>query len=412
MEFSGSPKAGKSRAIGVLELFLKRNGIKAEAYTERASVAPIMSKGNLHFNTWVSAGSLQGLLESLYKDIHVFILDRGIFDGLVWNAWLQLTGKITPEEAQRFVDFFTWERWTALVDIVFVMTCDPKKSIEREYADQLTTKRGTIMQEDTLQQINNCIRAIMDKHKHIFKKVLHLDTTNLSTRTGVAKITDQVLRGSNELLDEAVGVVPRTALKVSLPASGFVSEPGLVSSFINATYRNRVFLPRSQAERSPDHLQPIPCAVVRFQDSLLFLKRKEPGHPLHDAYAIWVGGHVKEADAHDADMLIKALTRELDEEIFIRGGYRLEPRPVGLVRSSENERAARHIGIVYQITLSTEDVGLGLNQKEFRETRGRSMSGRLVPISKIGELYEDMGDWSQSIVKELWPEQGDLFRAR
>jgi hypothetical protein len=52
MEFSGSPKAGKTRCLSVLDLFLKRNGIKIEVYTERAS-------------------------------IDVFILDRGIFDALV-----------------------------------------------------------------------------------------------------------------------------------------------------------------------------------------------------------------------------------------------------------------------------------------------------------------------------------------
>jgi hypothetical protein len=49
VEFSGSPKAGKTRCISVLELFLKRNGIKCEVYTERASVSPIKAKGHLNF---------------------------------------------------------------------------------------------------------------------------------------------------------------------------------------------------------------------------------------------------------------------------------------------------------------------------------------------------------------------------
>jgi hypothetical protein len=57
IEFSGSPKAGKTRCISVLELFLKRNGLKAEVYTERASISPIKSKGHLNFNVWVSCAS-------------------------------------------------------------------------------------------------------------------------------------------------------------------------------------------------------------------------------------------------------------------------------------------------------------------------------------------------------------------
>src|SRR5215469_15471245 len=112
IEFSGAPKAGKTRSISILELFLKRNGIKAEVFTERASIAPIRSKGHLNFNVWVSCASLQGMLEALYRDLDVFILDRGVFDALVWNQWLETTGKITHEEAQHVEQFFTMKRWT------------------------------------------------------------------------------------------------------------------------------------------------------------------------------------------------------------------------------------------------------------------------------------------------------------
>ena len=98
------------------------------------------------------------MLEALYRDLDVFILDRGVFDALVWNEWLEMTGKITREEAQQVADFFTMDRWTKLIDLVLVLTCEPKKSIEREYADQLTTKRGTIMSEHTLEQINQATK--------------------------------------------------------------------------------------------------------------------------------------------------------------------------------------------------------------------------------------------------------------
>jgi hypothetical protein len=161
IEFSGSPKAGKTRCISVLELFLKRNGLRAEVYTERASIPPIKSKGHLNFNVWVSCASLQGMLEALYKGVDVFILDRGVFDALVWNEWLEMTGKINQEEARQVEQFFTMKRWTDLVDVVFVLTCDPAISIQREYAEQLTTKRGTIMEEGTLGQFQESIKRTM-----------------------------------------------------------------------------------------------------------------------------------------------------------------------------------------------------------------------------------------------------------
>ena len=108
--------------------------------------------------------SLQGMLESLYRDIDVFILDRGVFDALVWNEWLEMTGKITREEATQVAEFFTMDRWTKLIDVVFVLSCNPETSIDREYAGQLTTKRGTIMSEHTLNQIKQATEKTLRTH--------------------------------------------------------------------------------------------------------------------------------------------------------------------------------------------------------------------------------------------------------
>jgi predicted NUDIX family phosphoesterase/thymidylate kinase len=404
IEFSGAPKAGKTRSISGLELFLKRNGIKVEVFTERASIAPIKSKGHLNFNVWVPCASLQGMLEALYRDLDVFILDRGVFDALVWNDWLEMTGKITGEEARQVAEFFTMKRWTELVDLIFVLTCDPKVSIEREYADQLTTKRGTIMAEETLKQFLRSTENTKKEYGAKFKRIVSIDTTTTKTRQGVARITDEALNVLNEFLDESICFVPVEAVRTPLPKSGFVSDSKIISGFVDAVKREKTFLPRSQAEQNANYLQPIPCAMLRYEDKILLLKRKKPGHPLHDTYAVWAGGHVVQADEGD-NILINTLERELTEEVFIKEAFELNPNPVGLIRTDEDARASRHIAVLYEITLKSENVALALNQKEFRSTRGSSMSGRLVQISEMGAICDEMGDWSKFIVEHFWPEQ-------
>lgn len=343
------------------------------------------------------------MLEAQYKDIDVFILDRGVFDALVWNEWLEMTGKITHDEAQHVEQFFTMARWTDLVDAVFVLTCDPAVSIQREHADQLTTKRGTIMEEGTLGQFLESIKRTMQKNGAKFKRVVPVDTTNTKTREGVAHITDEALTALNGLLDESICVVP-TAKVTGLPHAGFVSDPGVVASFVSTVNAEKQFVARSSAEQNPNYLQPIPCAVLRYGDKILFLKRKKPGHPLHDTYAVWAGGHVSRAD-DGPELLINTLERELSEEVFIKQAFQLNRTPVGLIRTDEDARASRHIGVLYEVALKSEDVALALNQKEFRETRGSSMSGRLVDINRIAEFYDSMGDWSKSIVEHYWPDQ-------
>lgn len=402
IEFSGSPKAGKTRSISVLELFLKRNGISVEVFTERASIAPIKSKGHLNFNVWVSCASLQGMLESLYRDVDVFILDRGIFDALVWNEWLEATGKITNSEARQLEQFFTMDRWTELVDVVFVLTCTPSVSIDREYIDQLTTRRGTIMSEDTLRQFLEATERTVQKFESKFKKIVQIDTTTTKPREGVAKITDEALKVLDEFLDESLCVLPTSALSVTLPDSGFISSEELINGFVNAVDTKKTFMPRSKAEVNPNVLQPIPCALLRYKDKLLLLRRRKPGHPLHDKYAIWAGGHAVQSD-RGPNSLLSTLERELSEEVFIKGAYSINEKPIGLLRTNEDARASRHIGVLYELTLTNADVALAMNQKEFRSTRGRSMSGKLVSIPEIRDLYDEMGDWSKSILDQLWP---------
>lgn len=44
IEFSGSPKAGKTSCINSLRQFLKRNGFEVEVIQERASICPVSDK--------------------------------------------------------------------------------------------------------------------------------------------------------------------------------------------------------------------------------------------------------------------------------------------------------------------------------------------------------------------------------
>jgi predicted NUDIX family phosphoesterase len=113
---------------------------------------------------------------------------------------------------------------------------------------------------------------------------------------------------------------------------------------------------------------------------------------------------VSEGD-NGADILLNTLNRELTEEVFIKEAYDLLPGPIALVRTNEDARASRHIAVLYEIELKSEDVALALNQKEFRSTRGTSLSGKLVEIEELAELYDQMGNWSKSIVDHFWPEE-------
>jgi predicted NUDIX family phosphoesterase len=171
---------------------------------------------------------------------------------------------------------------------------------------------------------------------------------------------------------------------------------------MHAVETKRMFVPRSEAESNPNYIQPIPMAILEYGDEILLLKRNKPGHALHDKYDVWSGGHVNKGDDGDT-ILLNALNREITEEVFIKEAYDLDPTPIALVRTNENARASRHVGVLYKLTLKSNDVALAMNQKEFKATRGSSMSGRLIKTEELGSVYSGMGDWSKFITESLWP---------
>jgi predicted NUDIX family phosphoesterase len=403
IEFSGSPKAGKTTAIGVLALFFRRNHFRVEVFTERAAISPISNrKGYPDFNVWVSCASLQGLLESREKNIDLFILDRGVFDALIWNRMLSRTGKLSAQEAKTIEDFFAMEKWAHLVDLVCMMRCDPATSIEREYANQLTKKRGTIMETGTLKQFNLAMDDTLTCCAPKFKSTIVVDTTHTDIRHGTIEVAKQTLGALRQCLDESMCVLHRSKLAIQLPNRSFIFDRKIAEQFIHSIDSSAEFMPRSKAEQDENYLIPIPCAVVMFQKKLLILRRKEEGHVLHDTYAIWAGGHVMESDSDHQNIILNCLRRELREELHIQGGYELQL--AGIVRTDQDERCSRHIGIVYTARLHNDCVSLASGQKEFRMKRGTSVSGTLIDIDTLKDFFVKMGDWSKFIAAEMWPE--------
>src|SRR5438552_9668530 len=85
VEFAGLPKSGKTTAVNSLSLFLRRNGIPNKVITELASISPIKNKEHPFFNVWTGCVTLVNILEQIQnKENYVIIVDRGIYDSIIW----------------------------------------------------------------------------------------------------------------------------------------------------------------------------------------------------------------------------------------------------------------------------------------------------------------------------------------
>lgn len=422
IEFSGSPKAGKTSSINSLELFLKRNGFTVQIIQERASVCPVSDKQSPMFNTWTSCMSLAGLigtLENKKSTVDVLILDRGLFDSLCWFEWLVSTGKMENKNRKTAENFLLLDDFTKSVDIVFVFTVSPSISIEREYANLLTDKMGTIMNPKVLNEYLKALHKTIEHKEKFFQNVFEIDTSNKSQDEVGKEVTEKTLNSLKDLLMERIGYFESNdAIKEM-----FACERVIPYSKIKTKIPKLLFGFRDDIEKTENYIQPIPIAVItNKKHNKVLVIRKNKGamslnSPERDKDLIYVGGHsrIEDTTASNINNFIAicktTLKREINEEIGISVVISsTEPYCIYLP-SKQNKK---HIAICFLISVDDMSIKLRLDSQELVLNKGTSKSGRFIEIKEVA-LSNNLEDWSKMILEHSfgincnYPEQIRMF---
>ena len=181
LEFAGTPKSGKSTSVEAVRHFLSRHGFRVHLLAERAAVCPIPMKGHLFFNTWCATSMLAELLANIDADTDIIIVDRGLFDALVWLALQERRGELTGDEARTIERFLVLERWSTLTDLVVLMGVNSDEALARENRQRITRKTGSIMNQDVLSAISEAVDEA-EKRYHKYFKTLRLNTSGEDIR--------------------------------------------------------------------------------------------------------------------------------------------------------------------------------------------------------------------------------------
>ncbi len=154
VEFAGSPKAGKTTTIDIVAHFFKRMGYKVWAPTEGASKrTPYHLRRDLvAYNTWTLNYAISEILVA-YHNVerhHLIILDRGPFDSLAWMSLLRSRGLLDSGECEIIRAFALHPRWSGKITRVYLFTCKPEVSLDRESQSKLTRRHGSAMNPEML----------------------------------------------------------------------------------------------------------------------------------------------------------------------------------------------------------------------------------------------------------------------
>jgi len=196
---------------------------------------------------------------------------------------------------------------------------------------------------------------------------------------------------------EQVLVVPRTLLEEIGMFQGIRTErlDDSVARLLDPSAH--FFMDRAAAEEDPTHKQIIPYCVFRHSGRVLHYTRGKAGGEsrLHAKLSVGIGGHVNPVDMGEgrtgAEAYHAAVSREIDEELLIRGGH--GHRIIALLNDETNPVGQVHLGVVHLVDLESDGVSS-------REDALADLA--FAPLAELnGALFERLETWSQHCIRHL-----------
>lgn len=425
IEFCGSPKSGKSTTITSLNQFLKRNGFTTTVLTERASVCPVSNKKDPFFNIWTLTSAVAEIIEHLDKnDTDIIIADRAIFDALCWFEWLNKNDSIespylNDENYKSLISFIKMDLLKDYIDIVYVFKVKPKISIEREYSNLLTDKRGSIMRESTLKSFSESVDNVINTHKQDFREVITIDTgtreNNQSPNVVSYNVTKSILYNLRMLLIEKVGFFNKSELLDNGLKEG-VNEFSLIRN-VSINYKERDFV-----ENSLDYIQPLPIVVItnKEKDKVLVVKKStkktSKDSPERNKTLIYLGGHIRQEDSKNT--IDKTITKSLRREIYEEIGESINVEnvePFLIYTPAYSSKSKKHLAICYVVEMDLLERKFKLTSDEHVMKTGKSISGHTMTVNTLVQKErKDFESWSIEILKKVFNmenlKQPELFK--
>jgi predicted NUDIX family phosphoesterase len=403
LEFAGSPKAGKSTSVDAIAHLFRRHKFHTHVLRERASFCPIPMKGHLFFNMWCACTMLAEVLENMDTDCDIILKDRGIFDTLIWLERQIRHGEVTDEEARRLRQFLLMDRWTRMVDLVLVVTVSPSVAIERELKPRLSQIPGSIMNERALTSINEALVHAVKEYQPCFSEIKVYDTTDSTPRDTNIKIGNYILDRIERFLHPDILVLNEDTVKTHFfrgdSSSCFSNQsPERLFDLIEDKAR---FVKRSDAEQADNLVQVIACGLLTYSDRIFLFKRedKDPKAKLYGKSTIWQGGHVSRGEASIEELIKDTVFAKLKERLFLSRSF--NANFLGYAWDEANPESRKHLGLLYELEIDSEDVANDLQAKAFKSGRGYGLFGQFLTPRELsdkgGELQLER--WSAEAIK-------------
>ena len=200
IEFSGTPRTGKTTTINNLYNFFKKGGFKTTIIEEFTTSRYYKEISKPKYKDVTSTESNIGILEETTRqleelfnsDNEIILVDRSINDRQIWNYRRYIKGEMPKKLYQEITKRYTLIS-RKLIDFLVITYAESLTSLKREYNTSLTLEKRNFLNIENINEYNRSIKDLQELFKKSVEDSILLDTTSMSMDDVSIEIASQIM---------------------------------------------------------------------------------------------------------------------------------------------------------------------------------------------------------------------------
>lgn len=200
IEFSGTPRTGKTTIINNLYDFFKKGGFDISLIEEFTTSKMYKEKFKNEFEQMNLGKRNLAIIEEVYRQLQnaiasrkeIILIDRSINDRQLWNYIRFIHGDMSEKQYYTSRDRFSTIS-KELIDFLVVTYAEPLISLKRDYLSSLALESRRFLNIDNIEEYNNSLNALQELFSESVDSIASLDTSNMSISEVSIEVASQIL---------------------------------------------------------------------------------------------------------------------------------------------------------------------------------------------------------------------------
>lgn len=200
IEFTGTPRTGKTTLINNLYDFFKKGGFNTaiiEEFTTSGYYKEVFKQkykdvSSTESNMAIIEEVTRQLEEALNSDKEIILIDRSVNDRQIWNYRRYIRGDMSEElylESRGKYSAISRK----LIDFLVITYAEPLISLKRDYNSSLALEKRNFLNIDNLNEYNRSLRDLQELFETSVEDSILLDTSSMSMDEVSVEIASQIM---------------------------------------------------------------------------------------------------------------------------------------------------------------------------------------------------------------------------